>query len=300
MADPIAPVRSLDLRLPSPLTRLTDDRLARAGVRLYLKRDDLISDEITGNKWRKLKYNLAAARRAGETTLLTFGGAYSGHIRAVAAAGSYFGFATVGVIRGEEQLPLNDSLRCAAAHGMRLTYLDRTNYRRNHAPDVLRKLQAEFGDCYVLPEGGSNSLAVLGCAEIPAEISEPVDVVCCPCGTGGTLAGLAAGLKRGQRALGFAVLKGGAFLDRDVMRLQCETYRSPTANWSISQDFHFGGYARRTPDLDAFIADFNRRHGIELEWVYVAKMIYGIFALAERRTFSPGTRLAAVITGTAG
>ena len=129
-----APVRPLDLRLPSPLEELPDGRLTRAGVRLYLKRDDLISPEIPGNKWRKLKYNLAAARAQGHRVLLTFGGAYSNHIRATAAAGHYFGFATIGVIRGEEHLPLNPSLDYAVRHGMRLVYLDRAAYRDKMRP----------------------------------------------------------------------------------------------------------------------------------------------------------------------
>jgi 1-aminocyclopropane-1-carboxylate deaminase len=287
----------LALALPSPLTELADDRLAAAGIRLWLKRDDLISADLPGNKWRKLKYNLAAARCEGHNTLLTFGGAYSGHIRAVAAAGQFFGFATVGVIRGEEHQPLNDSLRCAVSRGMRLTYLYRTSYRRKDAPEVTARLLAEFCPCYVLPEGGSNALAVRGCAEIPAEIGEPLDVICCPCGTGGTLAGLAAGLRDGQRALGFAALKGAEFLDGEVARLQRDALGAPTANWSIRHDFHFGGYARSTAELAGFIADFRRRHGIELDRVYVAKMMCGIFTLAERKTFRPGTRLVAVITG---
>ena len=291
---------ALTPRLPSPLTRLADDRLAGTGVLVWLKRDDLISAEIPGNKWRKLRYNLDAARAQGHRTLLTFGGAYSGHIRAVAAAGRYFGFETVGVIRGEEHLPLNESLRYAASRGMRLTYLDRAAYRRKDTEDVLDQLRAEFGACYVLPEGGSNALAVRGCAEVPGEITEPFDLICCPCGTGGTLAGLAAGLRPGQRALGFAVLKGAAFLDQEVARLQREAVGAPTGNWSIRHDVHCGGYARRTPELEGFIADFERRHALTLDWVYVAKMMRGIFALAADGTLRPGTRLVAVITGPAG
>jgi 1-aminocyclopropane-1-carboxylate deaminase len=291
--------------LPSPLTELHDNRLARAGVRLHLKRDDLIggsapgdpSAGLTGNKWRKLRYNLQAARQQGASTLLTFGGAYSGHIRAVAAAGSLFGFGTVGVIRGEQHLPLNSVLSRAAAHGMRLVYLDRGSYRRKHSPEVIAALTAEFGPCYVLPEGGSNALAVRGCAEIPAEITEPFDVICCPCGTGGTLAGVAAGLRTGQRALGFAVLKAAGFLESDVTGLQREALGAPTANWSVSHDFHFGGYARRPAGLTGFSADFERRHGLALDWVYVAKMMAGIVTLAERGCFPAGTGLVALVTG---
>ncbi len=289
--------RPLDLRLPSPLQELPDGRLTRAGVRLYLKRDDLISAEIPGNKWRKLKYNLAGARAQGHHVLLTFGGAYSNHIRATAAAGHYFGFATIGVIRGEEHLPLNPSLGCAVRHGMRLVYLDRATYRDKMSPEVIAGLHGRFGDFYLLPEGGSNAVALPGCAEIPGEIDRPFDLICCPCGTGGTLAGLARGLGAGQRALGFCVLKGGQFLARDVANLQHEAFGTSSGNWSVEHDFHFGGFARRKPALDQFTADFQARHALTLNWVYTAKMMYGIFALAERGAFPAGAEIVAVITG---
>lgn len=297
MRELIAPARPLDLLLPSPLEELRDDRLTKTGLRLLLKRDDLISPDIPGNKWRKLKYNLESARKQGHQALLTFGGAYSNHIRATAAAGYYFGFATLGVIRGEEHLPLNPSLEYAVRRGMRLAYLDRTAYREKMSPQVIAMLHRRFGDFYLLPEAGSNADAVRGCAEIPGEIDCEFDLACCACGTGGTLAGLAHGLGPGQRALGFSVLKGGAFLMRDVAGFQCQAYGAVSGNWSIKCDFHFGGFARRNSALDQFIADFEARHALSLDWVYVAKMLYGIFALAQEGSFPDGTTIVAVITG---
>ena len=285
------------LRLPSPLTEVVDDRLARRGVRLLVKRDDLIHPDLPGNKWRKLKYNLAAARERDCRTLLTFGGAYSNHIRAVAAAGAYFGFGTVGVIRGEEHRPLNPSLAYAVRQGMRLTYLDRSSYRHKQAPELLARLRSEFGEHYLLPEGGSNELAVRGCAEIPAEIAEPFDLICVPVGTGGTLAGVAAGLGPGRSAIGFSVLKGGQFLVAEVERLQRRALGSVTGNWRIECDFHFGGYARSSGELDAFIADFAARHGLTLDRIYPAKMMYGIFALAAAGAIPSGATVVAVLTG---
>jgi 1-aminocyclopropane-1-carboxylate deaminase len=292
----LAPVVPIGLRLPSPLEELHDDRLARAGLRLLLKRDDLISPAIPGNKWRKLKHNLRAARDGGHDVLLTFGGAYSSHIRATAAAGHHYGFATIGIIRGEEHQPLNPVLSAAAGYGMRLEYLDRTSYRDKDNPALIASLHRRFGGFFLLPEGGSNTLAARGCAGIPAEITRPFDVICVPCGTGGTLAGLAHGLSAGQRALGFAVLRGD-FLDRQVTELQAAAFGAPSANWSINHDFHFGGFARRKPALDDFIAGFTARHGLHLDWVYTAKMMYGIYALAARGAFPPGTTLVALITG---
>jgi 1-aminocyclopropane-1-carboxylate deaminase len=285
------------LRLPSPMVELHDERLDRAGVRLLVKRDDLIHPEVPGNKWRKLKYNLTAASDEGHDTLLTFGGAYSNHIRATAAAGYYFGFHTIGVIRGEEHLPLNPSLAYAVSRGMRLTYLDRATYREKHSPPVIETLRRERGRFYLLPEGGSNALAVRGCTELPVEIDEEFDVICCAVGTGGTLAGIAAGLQAGQRAIGFSALKGGEFLADDVTRLQEEAFGVPSANWRVECGYHFGGFAKTTPQLQAFIDGFAAGHGMILDWVYVAKMMFGVFNLIEHGAFPRGTTIVAVVTG---
>jgi 1-aminocyclopropane-1-carboxylate deaminase len=276
-----------------------DERLTDAEVQLWLKRDDLIHPELPGNKWRKLKYNIEAASRQGHRDLLTFGGAYSNHIRATAAAGYYFGLGTIGVIRGESHDPLNWSLHYAVDRGMRLRYMDRATYRRKLHPEVITGLRRELGEFYLVPEGGSNELAVKGCAELPAEIAQDFDVICCPCGTGGTLAGIAIGMKPGQSAIGFSVLKGGEFLASEVAQLQKSATGSTFGNWRIECGFHFGGYARKTPELTEFIAAFEERHGLRLDWIYVAKMMFGIFAMVRRRAFPPGTRIVAVITGSA-
>jgi 1-aminocyclopropane-1-carboxylate deaminase len=284
--------------LPSPLELVDDDRCARQDVRVCLKRDDLMHPQIPGNKWRKLKYNLIAAQEQGHARLLTFGGAYSSHIRATAAAGRLRGLDTVGVIRGEERLPLNETLGYAVSQGMQLTYLDRGAYRQKTSPAVLEPLLARYGRCYVIPEGGSNALAVRGCAELPAEITVGYDVLCCAVGTGGTLAGIAAGLHAagtGRRALGFAALKGGQFLDEEVRRLQAGAGGPVTGNWSVEYGFHFGGYARRTAELDTFTGDFMSRHGVHLNWIYEAKMMFGLFALIAAGRFTPGTTIVAVL-----
>ncbi|WNI17934.1 1-aminocyclopropane-1-carboxylate deaminase/D-cysteine desulfhydrase [Actinacidiphila sp. ITFR-21] len=286
------------VRLPSPLVELVDERLARQGVRLSLKRDDLIHPELTGNKYRKLRLNLAAARDGGHGTLLTFGGAWSNHLRATAAAGRLFGFRTVGVVRGEELAarPLNPSLARAAADGMRLDFVDRATYRRKAEPEVVAALLARHGPAYVLPEGGSNALAVHGCTDLGREIGGEADVVAVACGTGGTLAGLAAGLPPGVRAIGFAVLRGG-FLGGEVDRLQRAAFGGRRGRWQVADGFHHGGFARTTPALDAFAADFADRHGLAPDPVYVAKALHGVFTLAADGAFPPGTRVTAVVTG---
>ncbi|WP_308012250.1 1-aminocyclopropane-1-carboxylate deaminase/D-cysteine desulfhydrase [Actinacidiphila acidipaludis] len=296
---PPRPLPPEDARLPSPLVAVEEPELARYGVRLLLKRDDLAHPRLVGNKYRKLRLNLEAAAAAGHDTLLTFGGAYSNHLRAVAAAGRLCGFRTVGVVRGDELAgrPLNDSLAQARADGMRLDFVDRATYRRKTEPEVLTTLLERHGPACVLPEGGSNALAVLGCAGLGREIGGAADVVAVACGTGGTLAGLAAGLPPDTGAIGFAVLRGGAFLTDDVARLQREAFGGPRGRWRIEDRFHHGGYARTTPELDAFADAFAARHGLALDRVYVAKMLHGVTALAREGAFTPGTRVAAVITG---
>jgi 1-aminocyclopropane-1-carboxylate deaminase len=278
---------------------IADGRFGRHGIRLLLKRDDLIHPDLPGNKYRKLHLNLRAAAEAGHGALLTFGGAYSNHLRATAAAGRLLGLRTVGVVRGDELAgrPLNPSLARAAADGMRLHFLDRATYRRKTDPEVLADLLDRLGPAYVIPEGGSNALAARGCAALGRELRGSADIAAVACGTGGTLAGLAAGLGPGQRAIGFPVLRGGAFLAEDVLRLQREAFGGRRGDWRLDDRFHGGGYARSTPELDAFGADFAARHGLALEPVYVAKMLHGVFTLAAEGAFAPGTKIAAVVTG---
>jgi 1-aminocyclopropane-1-carboxylate deaminase len=287
----------LSPRLPSPLHEVDDERFGRRGLRLLLKRDDLIHPELIGNKWRKLVPNIEAA---GGRPLVTFGGAYSNHLRATAAAGRILGLDTTGVVRGEELAgrPLNPSLARCAADGMRLYFVGRSTYRHKHEPETLAALLRAAGaeGAYVVPEGGSNGAAVRGCRALGEELRGSADVVAVACGTGGTLAGLAAGLGPGQRALGVPVLKGG-FLGGEVEALQERAFGGRTGEWSLDERFHFGGYARTTPALHAFADDFEDRHGLPVERLYVAKVLYGLVALAQEGAFQRGTTVTAVVTG---
>ncbi|WP_329230783.1 1-aminocyclopropane-1-carboxylate deaminase/D-cysteine desulfhydrase [Streptomyces canus] len=299
MSSPGVPdLTTLRPRLPSPLQEVEDERFTRRGVRLLLKRDDLIHPDLVGNKWRKLAPNLTAA--AGRP-ILTFGGAYSNHLRATAAAGRLLGLPTIGLVRGQElaDRPLNPSLARCSADGMRLHFVDRSAYRRKTEPKTLSALLAAAGatDAYVVPEGGSNSLAVQGCRALGEELSGRADVVAIACGTGGTLAGLAAGLSPDQRALGVPVLRGG-FLTADIRALQHQAFGGPRGDWQLDDRFHFGRYARTTPELEAFAEDFEERHGVPVERVYVAKLLYGLVVLTDEGAFPRGSTVAAVVTGT--
>ncbi|RNG16685.1 1-aminocyclopropane-1-carboxylate deaminase/D-cysteine desulfhydrase [Streptomyces botrytidirepellens] len=292
--------------LPSPLTPLADPAMERAGLELRLKRDDLIHPTVPGNKWRKLTPNLRAAVEQGHTRLLTFGGAYSNHIRAVAAAGAARGLETVGIIRGDElaDAPRNWSLALAESYGMRLSFLDRSGYRETlrslDDPRTLRELEARWGRAYVLPEGGTNALAAYGTADLVAELPDlgARDIVCCAVGTGGTLAGIAAALPEGARALGFAVLKGaGGYLEDEVAELHRRGWGRTFPGWRIEHGYHGGGYGRVPAGLEAFAAGFEERHGVRVERRYVAKMLWGLYGLAEAGALPRGSRLTAVVTG---
>lgn len=301
----------MDLQTPvshSPLQLLEDPVLASFGLKLYLKRDDLLHPTVSGNKWRKLKYNLQEAAGQRKRRILTFGGAYSNHIYATAAAGPLFGFETIGVIRGEETLPLNPTLSFARACGMHLHYVDRQTYAHKYQWEFLDGLSDRFGDFYLLPEGGTNALAVKGCSEIISEIkvdeSAPAyDYICCGCATGGTLAGLAASLPSGKKALGFSVLKGGEFLAGEVKQVlkayrrafDCPSFH--TNNFQLISDYHFGGYAKTTPELLRFIQRFEHHHGVLLDQVYTGKMMAGLYAMIQQGAFRSGQTIIALHTG---
>ncbi|WP_187264549.1 1-aminocyclopropane-1-carboxylate deaminase/D-cysteine desulfhydrase [Pontibacter beigongshangensis] len=283
--------------MPAPLQQLRHPLLDQQNVELWVKREDLLHPALPGNKWRKLKYNLQEAKRQQKSTLLTFGGAYSNHIAAVAAAGEEFGFRTIGMIRGEEHLPLNPTLRFAISKGMELHYLSREVYRQKDAPDFLQQLSGQFQEPFILPEGGTNMLAVKGCTEIVTDIDMKYDYICCASGTGGTLAGIIAGLKGEKQVLGFPALKGGAFLRPEIEQLLQNYSGRHFDNWELITNYHFGGYAKVKPELLTFMQQFRERHQVTLEPVYTGKMMFGVFDLVAKGFFPEGARIIAVHTG---
>lgn len=292
--------RNLKIRLESvdaPVEEIEDPILFEKGIQLLIKREDLIHPEISGNKWRKLKYNILAAEKQKRKTLLTFGGAYSNHILAVAAAGKEFGFKTIGVIRGEEHVPLNPTLRSVTTDfGMELFYMDRITYRLKDSSPILNMLKKKFDNPFLIPEGGTNNMAIKGCVEILDDVKTPYDYVCCSCGTGGTLAGLICSLEGDKSVLGFSALKGD-FLIKEVERHVKYYGARGFPNWTINTDFHFGGYAKFQPELIDFINAFKQRHQIQLDPIYTGKMMFGVFSLIKKGFFKRGTTILAIHTG---
>ncbi len=267
--------------------------LKEKGVSLWVKREDLIHPVISGNKYRKLKYNLLEAKKRRASTLLSFGGAYSNHIAALAYAGKEGGFRTVGVIRGEElqqRWQDNPTLKAAKVQGMELHFLSRENYRRKEEEKVLSQLKGQFGEFYLLPEGGTNALAVKGCEEILTPEDAIFDAICTCVGTGGTLSGLANAAHLHQRILGFPVLKGEYVKDSIRNFAQKE-------NWDLVPGFHFGGYAKVNTNLVQFMNRFKKQTGIQLDPVYTGKLFFGLLELIKQDKFAPGTRILAIHTG---
>ncbi|HEY8402421.1 MAG TPA: pyridoxal-phosphate dependent enzyme [Cytophagaceae bacterium] len=287
---------SLNFILPSPFQKLEDKLLDKYEVTLFVKRDDLIHPIVSGNKWRKLKYNLEEVRRQNKDTILTFGGAYSNHIHATAAACKLSGLRSIGVIRGEKQEVLNPTLAYATEAGMYLEYMDRQTYRNKETEAVLQGLKDKFRDVFIIPEGGGNVLGAKGCKEIVAEIPEDFDYICCACGTGTTLAGITASLTGNQTAVGFSSLKGGDFLKGQVLKLLGEL-NSTNTQFELITNYHFGGYGKIKRELVEFIDAFQQRTQVPLEPVYTGKMIFGIYDLLEKGYFKQGARIVIVHTG---
>jgi 1-aminocyclopropane-1-carboxylate deaminase/D-cysteine desulfhydrase-like pyridoxal-dependent ACC family enzyme len=282
----------------TPLPNLTTSLLVEKELKLYVKRDDLIHPTISGNKWRKLKYNLLKAREAGYTQLLTFGGAYSNHIAATAAAAKAYGFHSIGIIRGEElNESSNKTLTQATENGMDLQFISREKYRQKEQEDFINSLGKEYGDFYLIPEGGSNTLAVKGCTEIVSEIDIDFDCIISAVGTGGTLSGIACGLHEHQKAVGISALKGANYLDDEVKYLIQAYSGNELNNWQINHEYHLGGYAKVNDDLLHFIEKFKREHEIQLDQVYTGKMMKALFDLIEKDYFKKGSTIIALHTG---
>ena len=259
-------------------------------VRLFIKRIDKVHPFVSGNKWFKLKYNLLEAQKQGFETLLTFGGAYSNHIAATAFAAQEKGFKSIGVIRGEEHLPLNPTLCFARENGMELHYVSRSDYREKITADFLEQLKVKFGDFYLLPEGGTNELAIQGTAEI-LEANDMQDYICCAVGTGGTIAGIINASTNKQTVIGFPAIKGIDALEKDIKNW------TSTNNYKLINTYVGSGYAKVNKVLVEFINEFNAEHNIPLDAVYTGKMMMGILDLIGKDYFPKGSSILAIHTG---
>ncbi len=264
-----------------------------SSVHLDIKRIDLIHPQISGNKFFKLKYNLLAAKQQGLSTILTFGGAYSNHIAATAYAAHIFGLNSIGIIRGEElaSKPLNPTLEKAQSLGMHLYFVSRTEYRLRDDANYIQQLNNQFPNTFIIPEGGTNKLAAQGCQEILSQSDlQNYDVICCAVGTGGTISGLIEKSSAHQKVMGFSALKGD-FLQQEIQQW------TKKQNWSLTNAYCCGGYAKTSPELFAFIESFEAKYAVPLEPIYTGKMMFGLFDLIKNHYFPEGTRILAIHSG---
>ncbi|ARS40786.1 1-aminocyclopropane-1-carboxylate deaminase [Sphingobacteriaceae bacterium GW460-11-11-14-LB5] len=258
---------------------------------LFVKRDDLIDPYISGNKWRKLKYILARAKAAHKSHLVTFGGAYSNHLVATAAAASRSGLTATAFVRGEEVK--NELLLLCRLFGMKLIFTDRESYR-----DKQKLFQQHFGNdqqAYFIDEGGASAEATTGCAEVISELTETYDHIFCAAGTGTTAAGLLNGIQ--QQGLStklhiIPVLKGGLFIKDEIAK-----YTPLSNHLELHLDYHFGGYAKTTPELISFIKTFTSKTGLLLDPVYTGKMFYAIQDLVKQGIIGKDEKVLAIHTG---
>ncbi len=260
---------------------------------LDIKREDLIHPFVSGNKFRKLKYNLVEAKKLNQTKLLTFGGAFSNHIAAVAYAGMEHGFQTIGIIRGEElknKINKNPTLQFAQKCGMIFEFVTRENYRNKENLDFIASLKIKYNDFYMIPEGGTNDFAIKGCEEILTEADAEYDFVCCCVGTGGTISGLINSSKQHQKIIGFSALKGN-FLQNEIRKF------AKKDNWDLRSEYHFGGYGKVTDELILFMNLFSNQNSILLDPIYTSKMVFGVIDLINRNYFPKKSKILMIHSG---
>lgn len=238
-----------------------------------------------GNKKFKLKYNLEEMEGSGFKTMLTFGGAFSNHIAAVATAGKKNNFRTIGIIRGDELTEMsNPVLQYASDCGMQLIFISRDDYRKRNDLSFCEFLLAKYGPAYLLPEGGSNALAVQGCAEILSDKTGSYDVIICPVGTGATLAGIISSAQPNQEIIGVAVLEGRNYLENEVEKFLDK--RTLLSEWKIEHDFTLGAYGKSSVELKKFVAEAKNKFGLPLDEVYSGKALFAVSELIKRNDFS--------------
>jgi 1-aminocyclopropane-1-carboxylate deaminase len=295
---------SQTLQLPSPLQHISHPVFNRAGIEFWLKRDDQIDPAISGNKWRKLVYNIEEAKQSNATGIITFGGAFSNHLAATAFAAAREQIPFVACVRGLEDGISNPTLEFLQACGASLLPLTRTEYAQKNDPDFLAALRTKFPGYAIIPEGGANLNGVRGCMEILKEVNEDFDVIAAPLGTATTFSGLVLSGSEHASFLGFPAVKGGNYLTADVNNfieqaqendLVPPTFQPP--EWRLETDYHFGGFGKVTPQFIDFMNQFYRETGVPLDPIYTAKMMFGLVDLTQKGAFTRGTRLLSIHTG---
>lgn len=279
----------------SPLQKVDNSLLKAADIKLYIKRDDLIHPLISGNKWRKLKYNIQDFKENNKRHLLSFGGAFSNHLLALAAISNKENIPASILVRGDGFDPSNQTLVLAKKLGLNMHFVSRQEYKLRHDADYQKAKLSELNCDYLIPEGGTNDMALKGCGEIIGEIKAQLgyhaDLVALAAGTGGTSAGLLKS-SQGSNILTFPALKGG-FLKDDILKLAGENQDMLI----FADDYHFGGYVKFNDELIDFIKQFHSDFNILLDPIYTSKMMFGLFDMIEKGLIKKGSTVVAIHTG---
>ncbi len=281
------------LQIPSPLEKIQFP--FKNNISLYIKRDDLIHAHISGNKWRKLKYNIETYQQQNKQILVTVGGAFSNHIMATAAVCKWKKIPCIGIIRGDElNIHSNKNLAYAHQQGMQLIFVDRKFYSQRYDTDFLdlfsKKYQLNSSEIYYIPEGGANTEGAKGCEDIVHEIDLNFDYIITDCGTGTTLAGIANAVQENQKAIGISVIGSNFDIEQSTRHFTDKPF-------TMLHQFNFGGYAKTNQELIDFIKYFYRMFAIKFDYVYTAKLFYAIFKLIEQEYFPPNSTIIGVHTG---
>ena len=262
------------------------------GFKIYIKREDEIHPIVSGNKFRKLKYNIQKAKELNKRVILTFGGAYSNHLLATAYAGKKENLKTIAYVRGQElkNIKYNSTLQKCNDFGMEFVFISREDYRKRNELDYIKSIKTKFNEAYIIPEGGTNELGVLGCEEILTLDDSFFDVICCPVGSGGTISGIINSSNNNHKVLGFSALKGSE-INNVISKFAKKT------NWKIFDDETFGGYSNIDNKLVDFINNFFQNTGIMLDPIYNSKMVFRIIKLIENNQWEFEKKILLINTG---
>lgn len=276
-----------ELQLPSPIVEINVPN--EKGVRVFVKRDDCIHEAISGNKWRKLKYQLQNIITSNKKGVLTFGGAFSNHIVATAAACRALQLSSVGIIRGDQSAEENPSLQLAMSAGMRLHFVSRTDYKAKEKSPAIQKILALYPESAIIAEGGHHERALVGMGEVIDELEHQIgipDYLVCAVGTGTSFAGLAS--KCRQQIIGINVLKNQA-VSRDICSLLNQ--QELLKNQVLLHQYHFGGYAKFTKELIDFMHQFYLDFKVKTDVIYTAKLAFALTDLLRQNYFAANSRV---------
>jgi 1-aminocyclopropane-1-carboxylate deaminase len=294
---------AIKLNIPSPLQQVKTSFSTEFEIDLWLKRDDLIHPEVSGNKWRKLKLNIERFKHGKYEKILTFGGAFSNHITATAAICKALNIPCIGIIRGDELTPeSNFTLKRAADQGMELVFVSRQDYKARYEKYYHNLLRNQYGNVLIVEEGGANFYGVMGVNELTTEVEKEPDFWVTAIGTGTTSAGLLLGSNK-AKVIGVPVFKDGGFIREEIREyllyagLTDEEIQEKMDQLILATDYGFGGYGRYTKELIDFINDTYTEITVPFDQVYTGKMFYALKALIQKGSIPQKSSVYALHTG---